>query len=123
MEGLDHHPGLRSSVHWGGRLGHIMSSRSLAVYLHYKLAQIDQDDADDFFNKLQTGVGLRDGDGALTLRRLLEREGRKKEKKYDDVDWHAFFIKAWNSYRTGRPLPMLQFKRGGRNPEQFPHPI
>jgi hypothetical protein len=123
MDLLDNHPGLRDSVNVGDRLANLMSKRSLMVYLHYKFSQIDPEDASDFFFKLQTGSDLTDGDAILTLRRMLEKEGRRQKSKYDDIDWHAFFTKAWNAYRQGRPLPVIQWKRGGSHPHDFPDPI
>lgn len=32
----------------------------------------------------------------------------------------ALVVKAWNAYRTGRPVTNLRWRSGGSSPEAFP---
>lgn len=94
---------------------------SLTGLLMVAFSEIDQADADDFFEKLSTGAGLMPGDAILALRKVLlalhEGKGTRNQ-----TYMAALTIKAWNKYRAGEPVSALRFAPGGATPEKFPEP-
>lgn len=121
------HDGLRSAVKVGSRANRaIKVPPSLAGFCWYRFSRIDNEhaaeDADGFLEGLVIGESLPSGDPVLELRSRIISNAMSATK-YDRVTLHAFFIKAWNAYRTGRELKQLKFRVGGSNPESFPEPI
>lgn len=98
-------------------------SAKLAGILYYELSKIDQEDADYFFNKLESGEGLTQKDAILTLREALIRNKSVTKGILNPSHIAALTIKAWNKYRAGEPATLLRYTPGGANPEKFPHPI
>lgn len=94
---------------------------SLAALLMVAFQSIDQNDADDFFEKLSTGVGLEPGSAILALRDTLLRLHLSKGAT-NQTYLAAIAVKAWNKYRDGEPISSLRFTAGGANPESFPEP-
>jgi hypothetical protein len=94
---------------------------SLAAMLIYAFTEIDPEDAQVFFEKLETGIGLPQGHPIQilreTLRRLYDSRGATNQMYIA-----ALVIKAWNKYRAGAIITLLKFTPGGANPEQFPEP-
>lgn len=88
---------------------------------HWVFSNIDAEDADWFFERLGSGVGLEQYHPVWTLRKraseITEATGRVPEDML-----LAFVIKAWNAYRDGTELRLLRFKPGGASPEKFPMP-
>lgn len=108
------------------KLTHRMSSIGLpgriTGVLYHTFSDIDQEDADDFFEKLETGAMLKDGDPILTLRNLLITLKTKEHGTRDQAYIMAVTIKAWNKYRDGQQAQLIKFTPGGKNPEKFPEP-
>lgn len=97
---------------------------SMAGLLMHVLNQIDQDDADYFFQCLESGAGLSAVDPIYVLRESLRRiMDNVSESRRDNVYRAALVIKAWNKYRMGDETKQLRFRPGGANPEAFPEPI
>ncbi len=90
---------------------------SLVAALRYLFGMHDDKKAEDFFEKLATGVGLKKEDPVRTLReKLLGAQGKQRIGQYECA---ALTIKAWNAFLTGEELGMLRF-RTGKNGEKFP---
>jgi hypothetical protein len=92
--------------------------------LHYVLIDVDPDDADYFFEKLQTGESLESNTPSgfiLKLRRAFEQQATAKRKS-NKTELAALTIKAWNFFRRGEGPQLLVFRPGGRTPEAFPTP-
>lgn len=88
---------------------------------HWLFTAIDAEDADWFFERLGSGVGLDRYHPVWTLRKraadINENTGRVPEDML-----LAFVIKSWNAYRDGEEIRLLRFRPGGANPEKFPTP-
>ena len=80
-------------------------------------------DADEditfFFQRLADFQGLEKGDAIYELRKTLE-SSRSVRGERSEVFLTAITIKAWNSFRAGKPVGLLSFKSGGARPEKFP---
>ena len=97
---------------------------SVTGLLMHVLGQIDREDADYFFEHLESGAGLSATDPIYVLRETLRRiKDNVSESRRDNVYRAALVIKAWNRYRMGGEMKQLRFRPGGANPEAFPEPI
>lgn len=87
-------------------------------------SEIEAEDAEFFWDRLNDGSGLEIGNPIYALRELLAREARinNRERMRADVVV-ALIIKAWNAYRKGEEIRLLAFKVGGAHPEKFPEPV
>jgi hypothetical protein len=119
---LLHHPDVRASASVAASLR--KPSRLPASVLgltHWLFSRIDDEDAEWFFERLGSGVGLEQYHPVWTLRKraaeIAESSGRVPEDML-----LAFVIKAWNAYRDGDQMRLLRFKPGGATPEKFPLP-
>lgn len=117
---LAKHPNLRGSL----KVGEAVRRRtplhpSIAAALHYQFSQIDETDAKDFFEKLQSGAHLNEDDPVLVLRQTLMRL-QQREVRYSRIRLTALVIKAWNRYRDGEPLKQLKWGGGAGGTEAFP---
>jgi anti-sigma28 factor (negative regulator of flagellin synthesis) len=118
------HPGLAEWTRQAGRilLRFRMSVGMLATAL-YSFAEIDEELAYAFVEKLISGAGLDEGDPILVLRRHLERQSMGTAgARASAVVTHALLIKAWNAWREGRQVAGLNWKAAGLNAEAFPEP-
>lgn len=116
-------PGLRDSARVGGQVkkGADFSASALG-FCHYVLSEIDPVDAEDFFNKVKSGVGLEENSPIHRLREV-SRDYTRNNKAADRWDFAVPVIfKAWNKYRDGSECKSLGFRKGGANPESFPQP-
>lgn len=85
-------------------------SLTVAVLLHFYL--LDGESARAFAEGLFSGAGLETGNPILTLRDRLDRI-RTQGVKTADRDIIAFFIIAWNAWRSGRKMEKFQRPIGG----------
>jgi hypothetical protein len=86
--------------------------------LHFLFGRIDQDQADEFFERLATGAELESDSPILALRRWLELNTRKRAKMPSWIT-AAVTIKAWNAWRANRPTKIIKFSH---QHEAFPLP-
>lgn len=84
-------------------------------------AQLDDDDARFFFDRLADGQYLQQGDAVYELRRAIKSTESVRGER-SAVYMTAITIKAWNAFRDGKPVGQLKFRPGGANPERFPEP-
>lgn len=118
------HPALRDSVTLG-----IAIRRSLkggpgrwGCIVHI-LRSIDQEDADAFFDSLQTGQELNAASPILQLRKRLADDAMAV-RRMQVVDYTALVFKAWNMWKSGQSTPrQLSWRGGGANPEAYPIPV
>src|SRR5690625_96763 len=94
----------------------------VAGLLFYVFSKIDAEDAQDFFEKFESGAGLERGNPILTLRNQLLTMKQEARGAVNPSYMAALIIKAWNKYRDGESAHMLKFRVGGANPERFPEP-
>lgn len=88
---------------------------------HWVFTGIDAEDATWFFERLGTGAGLTQYHPVWTLRKRSADIDLGPGRVPEDM-LLALVIKAWNAYRDGREIKLLQFRPGGANPEKFPMP-
>lgn len=126
LESLERHPGIRDSLMPAQRAQRNTGlRRSQGIALHYVLASIDPEDANDFFDKLCTGADLAVDSPIRALRQWLIDQRQltvgRRARASRIYEW-VVCIKAWNAYREGRPLSRLGWRPGGANPETVPVP-
>lgn len=120
---LEDNPGIRESLVVGERVGKSLRfSRGLVIALHYVFTEIDQEDADTFFERLGSGAELQETDPIHVLRRVVTADSLAPQRMVT-YRLAALTIKAWNAYRDGRPIVLLRWKSGGAHPEAFPYPL
>jgi hypothetical protein len=109
----------------GSRIGTTASMRTLAATpatmaaLYVLFSEVDAEDAEVFFNLLDSGAGLEEGDAILVLRNQLSRM-KSETTRVDQNYVAALTIKAWNFWRVGTQVKQLKYRPGGANPEKFP---
>ena len=116
-------PSLTQLVQTASKMKKAGLSGKVAGILYYAFSEIDQEDADFFFEKLETGEGLHRGNPILVLRETLIRLRASTKGQANTGYTAALTIKAWNKFRAGEDVAMLRFTPGGANPERFPEPI
>jgi len=120
---LQDQPEIRRSAEIGVRVRNALPMPSGCTALcHWLFSRIDQGDTAFFFARLIDGAGLQTDDAVYALRRSAELNAKDKARSTSEPYTIALIIKAWNAYREGRPVRLLQFKSGGANPEQYPEP-
>lgn len=113
---LADHPGLRKSAAVGNKIAtKIKTSAGVIAWAHYVCTLSDRALAQDFFEKVETGEGLRKGDPALVLRQRLLDIAQARESTHRSVV-AAYIIKAWNAAKRGEKIQVLRMY----NREQFP---
>lgn len=95
---------------------------SLAAVLQHVFAQLDADDAADFFERLVSGENLSSTHPIYALRRALHGIYEDSKGTKSQTYIAAITVKAWNKYRAGEQVGTLKFTPGGANPEAFPMP-
>jgi hypothetical protein len=120
---LEQRPEVREAVSKGENLSHILRTPSVSAGAMYHIfAAIDEDDADDFYDKLASGADLQFDSSILKLREFMFREAQAP-RRVGRVRLHAYYIKCWNAYRKGLSMQVLGRKTGGSHPEAFPEPV
>jgi hypothetical protein len=96
-----------------------------AIAVRYRLNQLDVDEAALFFDSLRSGANLDEGSPILALRRYCENERDRYRRKsaQPDFKWVAVTIKAWNAWREGRSVQVLQYSHTPLAKEQWPEPV
>lgn len=123
MARMENEPSLTELLPTAARMRKAGLNSKIAGILYYVFSSIDQEDADDFFSKLETGESLERGNPILVLRETLLRLRTSVKGQVASGYTAALTIKAWNKYRNGEEATMLRFTPGGANPEKFPEPI
>lgn len=93
--------------------------------LHYICSRKSKSDADNFFAKIATGVGITSNrDVTYKIRnKLLANAGENPGNKEADVYIAAYTVKAWNAWRRGEKREYLRW-RGNQAPnEPFPRAV
>lgn len=95
------------------------SALALVAWLTHK---VDEQDSEFFFDRLLDGAGLPASSPILTLRNFFLNTRDKTGTRPHVEMLVAFTVKAWNAFRDGDELHVLQWRRGGAKPESFPIP-
>lgn len=95
--------------------------KSVAAVLIEEFEKASNEDADEFWYRLTTGVAEHPKDPCLVLRRTLQREADRQYRERRSNPWTAAItIKAWNAYLRGDTVNHLRMIQGGAQPEPFP---
>lgn len=122
IQSLDKYPELRDITNFAHKItAGCAIPGSVCGFGIWLFGQIDAEDSDFFFERLGDGQGLVKGDPIYELRRAADAS-RTARGKRSDIYLTAIMIKAWNAYRRGIKVGLLQFRPGGANPERFPEP-
>lgn len=117
---LEAHPEITDAAVVADQVRNARAIRCAASTLgiaYYLFAAKSRRDADAFFEQLRTGIGLEEGSPILALRNRLSTDGSTRLAT-ESPEVLAWFIKAWNAYRTGKSVRILRHKAN----EQFPTP-
>lgn len=120
---LDANPGLRDSLPFGRKANRAVGlPNGAATALHYLFRQVDQADADRFFELLFSGADLSATDPILVLRETLtaSKKSVKVNPGWSRRHKAALTIKAWNAWRRGDEIKALRWRSGGAAQETFP---
>lgn len=117
---LDNNPEVRRSVSLASpTFGRCRIPRTVLAGVHFKFAQIDEQDAAAFYARLKEPAGLDISDPIYALRRWVDGQAGKRDKP-SSVVYSAFLIKAINHWREGRQVDVLFWRQGGATAEPFP---
>jgi len=109
---LDKHQGIKASVRLcqalQKRAGGLLVSPALSIGLHYLFSLVDAEKADEFFNALQTGQNLREGNPVLILRAKLIA-GTKEATSLKREAIYTYMVMAWNAYAEAKPLKRMVY--------------
>ena len=107
------------SAHTGKSSRSVNLPPTLAVFCHYIFSAQDATRADEFFEKLATGVNLDKGNPVYQLRTRLESNAKSKAK-LDAKNTLALILKSWVAFRDGKPIYALRWRTEGSAAEPFP---
>lgn len=116
---LDKHPEVTEAAMVADQVRSARGIRCAASTLgiaYYLFAQKSPARADEFFEGLRTGIGLEEGSPILALRNRLSVEGSTRLTT-ESAEVLAWFIKAWNAWRSGKSMRILRHKSNDKWPE------
>jgi hypothetical protein len=126
LEMLDQHPNVQFSIPTAHAVWQSLKvNKGMLAAYHYAFATVASDKADDFFDQLANGEYLERGDPVHTLReRLVENNGKVKEKQAKNFEIAAWIVKAWTAKQEGAELlpKQLTFRKSGPRAEAVPRP-
>lgn len=99
-----------AQVGWQMLKGRLNVQPAVANACYYLFSEVDADGASDFYSKLASGADLSEGDPVFSLRRYLTRNMALRNHRVEPDVLMALFIKAFNSWRAGKPLRLLAFR-------------
>lgn len=118
---LKKHPLLRHSTKFYSLLkqrpGGLLVSAGMAIGLHYLFALVDEKKADEFFNVLQSGIGLTEGHPILALRARLISGKKESSSRLTNSATYFYIVTTWNAFATDQPLKRLAFVQDSPPPE------
>jgi len=116
IELLRKHPKLRISLKKAYPAKDILV-QTVGGFLHYIFSQKNEEQADEFFEKLASGEGFKKKDPIRVLRDAFIRNRAKAGvHKKNRVYIIAIAIKAWNAFRQNRSLSGLSWREN--NPDE-----
>lgn len=91
---------------------------SIYAFYYMKLGEINVHDRDVFFEQLERGENLQEGDPVYALRRVLGNYAARRNRA-PRVIIGAVLVKAWNAFREHRSIKNLSFSAT----EDYPTPV
>lgn len=118
---LKKHSGLRQSTKFysllKARPGGLLIPAGMAIGLHYLFNLVNNKKADDFFDTLQSGIGLHEGHPILALRARLISGQKEASTKLTNSAMYFYTVTTWNSFVSEEPLRRLAFVQDTSPPE------
>jgi hypothetical protein len=113
--------GLQASHKFGDNFSRYkLASKGLMTALHYLCAQKSRREADDFFERVSTGIGLQSkNEPAAKLREALI-ENKAGADRYPDEHIGAFVVMAWNAQRQNKPIKLFRWRTKQEPNKPFP---
>jgi hypothetical protein len=115
VQTLEQHPKLRDFLGTGEQIasaiGMIKSAAGAASYLVEQATK--RTDLTGWYDGIIEGAGLTKGDPRLQFRRAMFNMARRQTgqplRRRDTREHVALYLKAFNAWHTGEPLPQLRF--------------
>lgn len=118
---LEKNPGLRQSTKYysmlKARTGGLLIPAGMAIGLHYLFALVEEKKADEFFNVLQSGIGLTEGHPILMLRARLISGQKEASTKLTNSAIYFYAVTTWNAFVEDQPMRRLAFVQDTPPPE------
>lgn len=89
---------------------HLGHGRGAWTFMHYLMSHIDADAAQDVFDGLATGAGLKKGDAILTFRNQLIARKKQDAKALGVQELCVKILMVWDAYRDDRPLGKIMIQ-------------
>jgi hypothetical protein len=89
---------------------------------YFLCAQVDEEQADEVFGRIVSGLGLTQGDPVAAYRNRAVRMMEQFRNKMSPDDAFRFAIVTWNHVRNGNKIERLLTPREGWNPRNIPVP-
>ncbi len=105
------HQDLQKSYGAGRRFAtYKILNAAVTIMLHYEAARKNRALADEWFERLATGIGFTTTrDPAAKLRQLLI-DDKTQLKRYGELYLAAFTVQAWNAMRQNKPVKVFRWR-------------
>lgn len=122
MQVLNDNPNIRNGLALGRRIREkAQLSAPVVAGSFYIAGNINAEDAEDFYSKLESGQDLHATSPILLLRNWTGSSyARNGVIRVQQRTMSAVICKAWNAWRAGNEMKVLAWRQGGKSPEQFP---
>lgn len=118
---LEKNPRIRGSVKFYSMLksrpGGLMITAGMVIGLHYLFSLVDEKKADEFFNRLQSGLELTEDNPIYILRNRLIAGQKEASTKLTRSAVYYYTVISWNAYVTETYVKRLVFAPGTPPPE------
>jgi hypothetical protein len=119
LELLSQHPEVRDSLKATAQVNPLMGS-GMACALHFAFSEKSPSEASEFFARLADGLELTATSPIYHLRERLLKICSSYRLRMAEAERVALAIKAWNAFRTGKPMQQLSWRNRGTTRELLP---
>jgi hypothetical protein len=116
---LSRHPEIRDSLKATAQVNHLMGS-GMACALHFVFWEKSPPEANEFFARLTDGLELTATSPIYHLRERLLKIRSSYRLRMAEAERIALAIKAWNAFRSGKPMQQLSWRNRGATRELLP---
>lgn len=122
LEFYERHDRLQESLPYARQLyGDLRMQQRWGTFLHYVCAAKNREAANEFFEKVATGIGLTNKSSpAFTLRKRLLQNASSTSDKLGDAHIGAFCVQAWNAHRRSGTMKLFRWRTEQTANEAFP---
>jgi hypothetical protein len=116
---LEKHPDIRDSLKATTQVSHLMGS-GMACALHFVFGEKSPAEANEFFARLTDGLELTATSPVYHLRERLLKIRATYRLRMAEAERVALAVKAWNAFRSGKPMQQLAWRNRGATRELLP---